>query len=225
MQFDVDYAFSILPILLTGTLVTILATIGGFLLALVGGLLLAVMRSSRVVALKVLGDAYVTFVRGTPLLIQLFLLFYVLPVYGLAFDPLVTGIVGLGLNYSAYTAEVYRAGIEAVPRGQWDAVVALNLPRRRAWLGVIFPQAIPPMIPALGNYVIGLYKDTPILATITVQELLGAATAQASLTFRYLEPLTMVGLIFLAISYPTALLVRRADRLFGLREIRRSPLV
>jgi polar amino acid transport system permease protein len=215
MTFDFDYAASILPILLRGTLITLLATFGGMALALVGGLALAVARLSPSVALRAISGAYVDFVRGTPLLIQLFFLFYVLPKFGMALPPLMTGVLALGLNYSAYTAEVYRAGILAVPSGQWEAAIAINLSSFRTWTRIILPQAIPPMIPALGNYALGMYKETPLLVTITVQELLGAALAQASNSFRFIEPLTLVGAIFLAISYPAALLVRRLERRFG----------
>jgi polar amino acid transport system permease protein len=215
MTFDFDYAAHILPILLRGTVITLLATTGGMALALVGGLGLAVARLSPLGALRVMSGAYVDFVRGTPLLIQLFFLFYVLPKFGIALPPLMTGILALGLNYSAYTAEVYRAGILAVPTGQWEAAIAINLSSSRTWTRIILPQAIPPMIPALGNYALGMYKETPLLVTITVQELLGAALAQASNSFRFLEPLTLVGVIFLAISYPAALVVRRLERRFG----------
>ena len=129
---------------------------------------------------------------------QLFFLFYILPGYGLTLDALTTGVLALGLHYSSYTAEVYRSGIQGVPRGQWEAATALNFSPVQTWRRVILPQAIPPVIPALGNYLIGMFKDTPLLATITVLELLGTALTEAGRTFRYLEPITLVGLIFLA---------------------------
>jgi polar amino acid transport system permease protein len=155
--------------------------------------------------------AYIEFVRSTPLLIQLFFLFYVLPAFGITMSSLLTGILGLGLHYSTYTAEVYRSGIEGVPRGQWEAAVALNLPPFQTWTRVILPQAIPPIIPVLGNYLIGMFKDTPLLATITVRELLGAALNAAGESFRYLEPISLVGAIFFVLSYPSALLIRRLE--------------
>lgn len=224
MTFDWGYAGSILPLLLNATVVTIAATFGGFVLALIAGLGLALLRLSRWPLVSRIATLYVDFIRGTPLLIQLFFVFFVLPQYGLTFDPFVTGVVGLGMNYSAYTAEVYRAGIQDVPKGQWEAATAISLGRTRTWAGIILPQAIPPMVPVLGNYLLAMYKDSPLLATITVQELLGVALAQASTSFRYLEPLTIVGLIFLTLSYPSALLLRQAGNRMRSHDVRPSPL-
>ena len=217
MTFDFNYALTILPQLLRATTVTFEATLGGMALACVGGLLLAILRMSTFRVLRWTSRWIVEFVRGTPLLIQLYFIFYVLPLYGLSFDPLLTGIVALGIHYSAYTAEVYRAGIEGVSRGQWEAAIALNLSTRKTWLRVILPQAIPPIIPVLGNLLLGMFKDTPLLATITVLELLGTAEADAAVSYRYLEPFTLVGLIFLALSYPSALLVRRLEVRLAIR--------
>jgi polar amino acid transport system permease protein len=135
----------------------------------------------------------------------------VLPDIGITLGPLLAGVIGLGLHYSTYTSEVYRAGIEGVPRGQWEAATALNLSARRTWIGVVLPQAIPKVIPALGNYVNGMFKDTPLLSAITVVELLNEAHAIGAQSFRYLEPITLVGVLFFVVSYPTALLVRRLE--------------
>ena len=212
MTWDWNYAAEIAPALVRATTVTIEATIGGMLLAAVLGLLLAVGRMSSIRPLSVLVTTFIEFIRGTPLLIQLFVLFYVLPRYGLAFDALLTGIIGLGVNYSAYTAEVYRAGIQSIPRGQWEAATALNISSYRTWRDVILPQAIPPVIPPLGNYLISMFKDTPLLFTITVPELLGVALGSANESFRYLEPLTIVGLIFLALSLPSVWIVSSMER-------------
>jgi polar amino acid transport system permease protein len=215
MTFDLNYALEIAPLLLRATVVTFTATMGGMAIAIVGGALLAVMRMSRFRPLAFAAEAYVQFVRSTPLLTQLFFLFYILPVYGLTLDALTTGVLALGLHYSSYTAEVYRSGIQGVPRGQWEAATVLNLSAAQTWRRVILPQAIPPVIPALGNYLIGMFKDTPLLATITVLELLGTALTEAGRTFRYLEPITLVGLIFLALSLPSAVFVRILDRRFA----------
>src|SRR5690606_29780824 len=106
------------------------------------------------------------------LLIQLYFLYYVLPTTGIVLSPMVTGVIGLGLHYSSYTAEVYRAGINAVPRGQWEAARSLHLNRWQTYRHVILPQAIPPMIPVLGNYLIAMFKDTPLLSAITIVEML-----------------------------------------------------
>src|SRR5450755_2945371 len=127
MEFNFHFALEILPALLRGAVVTIEATFGGMALALVGGLLLAVGRLSKLPLVPTLCLGYIQFMRNTPLLVQLYFVFYVLPLAGITFDALATGIVGLGLNYSAYTAEVYRAGIQGVAGGQWEAAIALDL--------------------------------------------------------------------------------------------------
>ena len=152
------------------------------------------------------------FIRNTPLLVQLFFLFYVLPEWGVTASALTTGVFAIGLHYSTYTMQVYRAGIEAVPAGQWEAATALNLPVTRTWRVVILPQAIRRVVPALGNYVIAMLKDTPILMTITVMEMLGEARLFAQENFQFTEPLTVIGVAFILIAYPASLLVRALER-------------
>src|SRR5690606_33616653 len=120
----------------------------------------------------------------------------------LTMGALTTGVIGLGVHYATYTSEVYRAGIESVPRGQWEASTALNLAPATTWGRVVLPQAIPVVIPALGNYLIAMFKDVPLLATITVLDVLGEARAVGTQYFRYLEPYTLAGLLFLAVSIP-----------------------
>src|SRR5690606_26903202 len=131
---------------------------------------------------------------------------------GIQFSRLTTGVIALGLHYSTYTAEVYRAGIDAVPAGQWEAATALSLPRSRTWIAVILPQAIRRVIPALGNYVIAMLKDSPMLALIGVADMLQQARAHGAATFEYIEPYTMVGIAFIVIAYPASLLVRYLER-------------
>lgn len=209
MIWDWSFAIGIIPELLQGLLITVQVTVIAMPIALVLGMAIAVVRFSRVPVLRQLFGFYVEFVRGTPLLVQAYFAFYVLPLYGVKFSPLVTGIIVMGVNYSAYTAEVYRAGIESVPNGQWEAATALSLPARRRWQSVILPQAVRNVVPALGNYLIQMFKDTAILSAITVPELLDHATGIGSSSYRYLEPYTLVGLLFLLVSYPAARLVRR----------------
>ena len=211
MIFDTEYALSLLPDLLRGAGVTMAATLGGFAFASVLGLGLAVLGKTRRAVVRLVVQLAIDFVRGTPLLIQLFFVYYVLPLAGLTFDALPTGIVVLGLHYATYLAEVYRSGIDGIPRGQWEAALALNLDPRRTWTRIIIPQAVPPVIPALGNYLISMFKDTPVLSTITVSEMLRVAIIEGGRTFRYVEPITLVGLIFLLMSYPSSLLVRRLE--------------
>jgi polar amino acid transport system permease protein len=215
MNWDWSFALQILPRLLGALVITVQATLLGTALAMVVGLVLALLRRSAVALVSKAAATFVEFVRSTPLLVQLYFAFFVLPNYGLVFAPLQTGIVVIGLHYATYTSEVYRAGIEGVPRGQWEAATALNLPRLRVWTGVILPQAIPAVVPALGNYLIAMFKDTPLLSAITVVELLQQAKIIGDTTFRYLEPITLVGLLFLLVSYPSAVFMRRLETQFG----------
>ena len=212
MIWDSNYAWSLLPRLLGGLRVTVEATLVASAIAMALGLLLALGRRSSWRLVRIPIGLMVEFVRSTPLLIQLYFVFYVLPDYGITLSPLIAGLVTLGVHSSTYTSEVYRAGIEAVPRGQWDAAWALSLPRWRTWSSVILPQAIPAVIPALGNYVIAMFKDTALLSTVTVMEMLGTAQEAGYETYRYLEPITLVGLLYLTVSYTAATGIRALER-------------
>jgi polar amino acid transport system permease protein len=209
---DWGFALDVLPRLLGALLVTIEITLLGSVVALLLGLVIAVVRQLRVPVLSPLLWALVEFVRSTPLLVQVFFLYFALPRFGITLSAMTVGVIGLGVHYATYTSEVYRAGIEAVPRGQWEAAIALNLPRARTWTGVILPQAIPRVLPALGNYVISMFKEVPILLAISVVEVVSKAQEIGSATFRFTEPYTLAGLLFLALSYPASMLVRRLER-------------
>ncbi len=213
---DGDFALAILPRLLDAFTVTLAAVAGGMALALTAGLLLTLARRSAFRLLALPSGALVQFVRSTPLLMQLYFLYYVLlDDLGLKWSPLITGIIGLGLYYASYLSEVYRAGIEGVPRGQWDAARALGLSRWGTYRHVILPQAITSMLPAIGNYLIAMFKDTPLLSAITVMEVLRQAKLIGKETFRYLEPITLVGLLYLTASMLCGLFVRRLESRLG----------
>jgi len=214
MFFDWAFAFEILPTLLEGLLVTIEATVVGFIIAAILGLFMALGRRSENPWISGPVGAIVEFIRSTPLLVQLYIFFFVLPRYGLRAPPFVVGSIALGLHYGTYTSEVYRAGIDAVDKGQWEAATALNFSPLRVWLGIILPQSIPPMIPALGNYFVAMFKETAQLAAITVTELLLSARVVGTQTFRFLEPITMAGILYFLISYPSALIVQRLEARF-----------
>lgn len=205
----------ILPDLLRGLLVTFQATVLGSLLAYALGMVFALLRRSRLRIVRVPVWLFVEFVRSTPLLVQLYFLFWVMPTFGLNLGPLTAGVIGLGLHYAMYTSEVYRAGIDAIPNGQWEACTALSLPTNRVWRSVILPQAIPRVVPALGNYTISMFKETPLLLGLGVLDLVGRAEEAGSDVYRYVEPYTMAGLFFLLLSYPASILVRRLERRVG----------
>jgi polar amino acid transport system permease protein len=214
--FDFHYAAHILPDLLRASLYTIGITVVGFAIALVLGLVLAILRRSEAKAVSGAAAFFIEFIRSTPLLIQVYVLFYALPVYGVTMSALTAGTVGIAVHYACYTAEVYRAGLNGVARGQWEAACALSLSRWRTYTGVVLPQAIRSVIPALGNYLVAMFKDTPVLSAITVVELMQQAKNIGSDTFRYLEPITMVGVFFLIISITFAALVRRVEHVVRL---------
>ncbi|HTU53979.1 MAG TPA: ectoine/hydroxyectoine ABC transporter permease subunit EhuD [Acetobacteraceae bacterium] len=205
------FALSILPILGIGLEVTIEATLLGFVVALVLGLALALLRRTQTRLIVWPTALFVEFIRDTPLLVQLYFLFFVLPDYGIVLPAFLTGALALGLQYAAYTSEVYRAGLDAIGRGQWEAATALNLSRARIYRDVVIPQAIPRIVPALGTYLVSMLKDTPILSTVTVVEMLDLATTIGDRTFRYLVPLSLVGLIFLLLTMVCSAGIRRLE--------------
>ncbi|MEU3598487.1 ectoine/hydroxyectoine ABC transporter permease subunit EhuD [Streptomyces sp. NPDC006798] len=212
MRWDWSAVGDFMPRFWDGLLVTLQALGLGALLAFALGLVWALALRSPYKAVRWPVAAVTEFVRNTPLLVQLFFLYYVLPEWGLTLSALVTGVVGLGLHYSTYTAEVYRAGIDGVPAGQWEAATALGLSRVRTWRAVILPQAVRRVVPALGNYVIAMLKDTPMIFVIGVMDMLGQARQFAAETFLTVEAFTVVGIAFILLSYPASLLLRALER-------------
>jgi polar amino acid transport system permease protein len=212
---DMRYARRILPDLLDGLQLTVLATFLGFGLALIFGFGFALGRRSKQIWISLPSAAVVEFTRSTPLLVQLFFFFFVLPKWGIRLPAFQLGVIAIGLHYGTYCSEVYRAGIDAVPQGQWEASTALNFSARRVWLGIILPQAIPPMIPAFGNYFVAMFKETAQLSAITVVELLLSARSAGTRDFRFLEPITMAGGLYFAVSYPSSLIVQQLEKRFG----------
>lgn len=206
-----DFAFEIMPRLMWATLNTLMAAGFGYLIALVIGLVFALAQRTGIKPVTLVAREIVEFIRSTPLVLQIFFIFYVGPQVGVRLSPWTSGMIAIGLHYAAYLSEVYRAGLDSVPKGQWEACKALNLSMPRTYFRVVIPQAVPPALPGMGNYLVGIFKDTPMLSVIGVAELMHVAGAVGSQSYRYLEPYTMVGLIFLAISLPTAFGLRRLE--------------
>lgn len=205
------FAVSILPILLRGMVVTLQAALLGFGIAMVLGLVLAALKAAPTRLVSWPARLVAEFLRDTPLLVQLFFLYYVLPEFGIVLPAFMTGAVALGLQYSAYLAEVYRAGIEAVPPGQHEAARALDLSQRRTFTHIVLPQAVPRILPAMGNYLVSITKDVPVLSVVTVLEMLNVAKIIGDRTFNYLVPLTMVGGLYLLMTLISARAVRWLD--------------
>ncbi|MEH0423649.1 ectoine/hydroxyectoine ABC transporter permease subunit EhuD [Streptomyces sp. B21-083] len=212
MTWDWGAVREFMPHFWDGLLVTLQALALGSLISFTLGLVWALLMRTPTRWVRWPVGVVTEFVRDTPLLVQLFFLFYVLPEWGIAASALTTGVLAIGLHYSTYTMQVYRAGIEGVPPGQWEAATALSLPLRRTWTAVILPQAVRRVVPALGNYVIAMLKDTPLLMTITVLEMLGEARLFSQEHFQFTEPLTVIGVAFVLISFPASLLVRALER-------------
>lgn len=214
-KWDWSYLWHVLPDILRALETTVKITLIGTAIAMVLGLIWALMRRSSILPVRWIAGIIVEVIRDTPLLVQVYFLYFVVPETGLVLSALVTGIAAIGINYSAYTAEVYRAGIEGVPRTQWEAARALNFSTLRTWSSIVLPQSVPAVIPALGNYLIAMFKDTPILSAIGIIEMLNQAEILGSQNFRYTEPITLVGVLFLLISYPSSVGIRALERRFG----------
>jgi polar amino acid transport system permease protein len=206
---DWEYAWSVVPFLLKGLKITFFATILGSIGAFILGLVWTFIRMARIPVVSPVAEFIVHFVRGTPFLVQLYFLFFVLPSWGVVIPPLTTGVIALALFNSVYVAEIYRAGIENIPSGQWEAAQTLGLPIRRVWFGIILPQAVRTILPVLGNQVIAMFKETAQLSTITIFELMAAARDISSINFRFVEPLTMAGVCYFVLSYTSARIVRK----------------
>ena len=219
MLWDWAFTFEILPVLAKAAIVSIEATLIGFVLAALLGLVIAVLRIAFPVTAWPL-SVLVELIRSTPLLIQIFFLYFVFPSFGLVLDAFTAGVLALGIHYGAYCSEVYRAGFDNIHRGQWEASTALNLGPIATFRDIIIPQAIPPIVPALGNYLVALFKETPLLSAIAVLELMQTAKIIGSETFRYTEPITLVGLFFLAMSLVSAALIRMGERALNRRTAR-----
>ena len=208
---DWDWTFAIhtvMPRLLAGMVTTIEVTVLSFAVAVLLGMPLMLLRvgKNRVIA-AIVGEL-TEFLRSTPLLVQIFFLFYLLPQAGLTLPPISTGVLAIGLYYAALCSEVFRAGFEAVPKGQWEACTALNLGRYRTLRDVIMPQTLPPIVPSLGNYLIVIFKETPLLSFVAVAEMMQAAKLIGAEFYRFSEAITLTGLLFLILSLISAALVR-----------------
>ena len=206
-----DFAIEILPNMLWATLNTILAAGIGYAIAAIVGLLFLLGQRTPIKIVNIINREIVEFIRSTPLLIQLFFVYFVLPQFGITLSAWVCGMITIGLHFGTYLSEVYRGALEGVPKTQWEACRALNFTTFYTYRRIVLPQAFPIAIPGMGNYLVGIFKDTPLLSTIGVAELFHAATAVGGYHYRYLEPYTIVGIIFLILSVPAAMGIRKLE--------------
>ena len=207
-----DFTFEILPKMLWATLNTIMAAGIGYAIAMVVGLIFLLGQRTPFRIINMINREIVEFIRSTPLLIQLFFVYFVLPQFGITLSAWVCGMITIGLHFGTYLSEVYRGALEGVPKTQWEACRALNFSTIYTYRRIVLPQAFPIAIPGMGNYLVGIFKDTPLLSTIGVAELFHAATAVGGYHYRYIEPYTIDRLIFLILSVPAAIGIRKLEK-------------
>ena len=208
-------AAEFLPILLQGVGLTILVTLGSLALSTALGLLWALMRVSGIRALSGLSAGLINLIRGIPIIVLLFYIYFVMPDFDIALSALQAAILGLGISYSAYQAENFRAGIEAIDKGQIEAAQAIGMGWFLTMRRVILPQAVRIVLPPYGNVMIMLLKDSSQASTITVAELALQGKLIASSTFKNTSVFTLVALMYLTMSIPLILLVRHFEKKAG----------
>ena len=211
-MFSLSDVIAFLPPLLQGAWLTIVVSVLSFVLALIVGLVIGVARMSPLAPLRFVTAFYIQVIRGTPLLLQLFFIYYVLPYNGVVLSPFVSAVIGLTANYAAYMAEIFRSGIQAIHKGQWEAGAATGMSKRLLMRRIILPQAIRIIIPSLGNNFVSIFKDSALVSVITMRDLMFSGQLLASATFKHFEIYAMVAAIYLAISYPAAMLVEWIER-------------
>ncbi|MCS7464676.1 amino acid ABC transporter permease [Paenibacillus doosanensis] len=218
--------FSFLPkyymFFVNGAKVTLLLSLFTVIIGVVLGVILALMRLSRIAPLKMIATAYIEFIRGTPLLVQLFLFYYGLPQLGIefpevpalgtAFPEFLAGVVALSVNSAAYVAETFRAGIQAIDKGQMEAARSLGMPHSMAMRHIILPQAIRNVLPALGNEFIVIIKESSIVSVIGISELMYNADTVRGNSFRAFEPLIIVAIIYFVITFTLSKVLGIAER-------------
>jgi polar amino acid transport system permease protein len=205
-------AHEFLPILLQGVWLTIVVTACSLLLSTLLGMVWALMRVSQLRALQRLAAGIVNTIRGIPIIVQLFYIYFVMPELGVTLSALQAAIIGLGIAYSAYQAENFRAGIEAIDKGQIEASESLGMSWALMMRRVILPQAVKIILPPYGNIMIMMLKDSSQASTITVAELTMKGQLVASSTFKYTSVLTMVAILYLVMSVPLILFVGWLER-------------
>ena len=210
--FNVDVVNQYWLALLQGLLLTVTLTFIVIILALIFAIPVALLRMSQNRLIRGVASVYVEVIRGTPLLLQLVYIYYVLPTMGINLNAFVAAIVGLTLNYTAYMSEVYRSGIMAVPKNQWEAAATIGMTRARAFRRIILPQALRIVTPTLGNYFISLFKDTALASVVTVQELTFTGQIISARSYQYFTIYTVTAILYLSVGYPAALFVKWLER-------------
>jgi polar amino acid transport system permease protein len=217
-NFDFDIVISRLPILLNATLKTIELTLMAIFLGTIIGLFVALIKISQKKPLVLIGTMYTWIFRGMPLLVQLFIIYYGLPSIGIEFTAHQAAIMGLSLCGGAYIAEIIRAGIQSIDKGQMEAAYSLGMSWQQAMFRVIIPQSFKRLIPPMGNEFITLLKDTSLVAVISMVELLRAAQTQASATFKPFEMYMTAGVIYLLLTTIFTIIFKKIEERLALSE-------
>jgi polar amino acid transport system permease protein len=208
MSFDWSVIWNNWPVFLDGALMTVTLTVLTMALAIPGGLLLAFLRLSPFRVVRSLTTAFVEFFRATPLLLQIYWAYYVLPaMFDIQFSQFTTAIVGLACNISCFNSETFRAGIVSIRQGQWNAGLALGMSKAQVMLRIVLPQALMRVLPALASTWVSLFKDTSLVAIISVGDLSYVSLKLRAETYRILEVLTAMAAIYWLLGYPQAKLV------------------
>lgn len=217
-NFDFNMVFSRLPILLNATLKTIELTIMAIFFGTIFGLIFALIKISNNRLLSFIGTLYTWIFRGIPLLVQLFIIYYGLPSVGIEFTAQQAAVIGLSLCGGAYIAEIIRAGIQSIDKGQMEAAYSLGMSWKQAMFRVIIPQSFKRLIPPMGNEFITLLKDTSLVAVISMVELLRAAQTQASATFKPFEMYMTAGVIYLVLTTVFTVIFKKIEERLALSE-------
>jgi His/Glu/Gln/Arg/opine family amino acid ABC transporter permease subunit len=212
MDFDLAVTWDAMPRLLGGAVITLILSAVSLAISVVLATLLTVLRATGGKLARIAISVYVSYVRGTPLLVQIFLVFYVFPTIGIDFGPITAGIAALSLSSAAFTLEIMRGGLAAIPKGQFEAARALGLPRRTIWARVVLPQMFNYIIPPLVNEFTLVIKGTPLVSVITVVELMRTAQQMYNANYRPVEVLLGVAVIFFVINFAFSRLAANYER-------------
>lgn len=211
--FDFSWVEGALPIFLQAALLTIQILVWAAIISITIGLITGQLLMSKRAWLRWPARVYVDFFRLTPILFQIVAIFFLIPiVFNLSVPAFTSGVIALSLNYGAFFAEIFRAGVQSIDKGQWEAAESMGMPRLRTLTRVVYPQAIKRMLPPIGNMLISLTKDTSLVSVIGVAELFNTAQNVGAGTFRQIEVLLLVSLFYLVINLPLALNAERLNR-------------
>ncbi|RON51813.1 amino acid ABC transporter permease [Pseudomonas frederiksbergensis] len=212
MQSFYDLAVRYFPYILGGAITTLELTALALAISIVLGLTAALMRRSAYIGIRFPATVYVEVIRGTPALLQIFIVYFGLTSYGLTLEPFTAAVITLGFMGGAYLAEIFRAGIESVDRGQVEAAISLGMKPAKVMRRIVLPQAMVLIMPPFANFMIGLIKDTSLALTITVPEIMYRSYDAASQSFRSMEIYAMAGILYIAICYPLSRLATYLER-------------